>query len=408
MRLGDLLVLAWRSFLSSRVTSALVVLVVATSVGVSVTLVSQTAGLVKSVEQNVLYLGPNTVLVESAGSVNLPAGSEIRLNSTLVDFFKKVPHVQQVYPVVALSGTLELPGFKGRVLVVGLADYSLLGEYEVVYGELANPARVGVMLPYSTFKSPSVVGKEAVLNFSGRVIKLDVAGVINFSTVQLLQFTIPSNAVIVPLSVLQSALNLNQYDLVVIKVDDPKYDGYVASYIRETLAPRAVVQSSGLQGVSYTLYYSNLLVVSAEQLAEAYLKSANVNEGLSRFVGVISGLISSASVALILTLSTYGQLRDIGVFRALGMSSRDLVAEKLAEALYGGATGSALGVLAGVVVGSYVRLFSSAFPYSPDYSAQVLAEFFGLGVLTALLGSAYPVLWLARLTPVETIRRGEL
>ena len=408
MRVSDLFSLAFKSFFSSKVSSLLIILVVAVSTGVSVTLVSQTAGLINAVKQDVLYLGPNTVLVESAGNIYVPNGHEIYLNSTLVSYFKKIPHVKEVYPVVSLSGTLNVLGYKEKVNVVGLSNYDILGKYKVIYGKLATSANAGIMLPYSLFKSPSLVGKEVELNVSGYIIRLKVTGIINYSTVQLLQFSISSKDAIVPLSILQVALNLSQYNLVVIKVDNPKYDNYVASYIKTFLGPTVIVQGVGAQGVSYAIYYSNLLVISAEQLAQAYLKSANINEGFSQFISVIADVISIASITLVLTLSTFGQIKDLGIFRTLGMKRRDIALEKFVEALYGGLIGSALGITLSVLFGSYFHLFSSAFSYTPIYSRGTLLEFFSLGVLTAILGSIYPIVWVIRLTPVETIRRGEL
>ena len=408
MRARDLFYLAFKSFFSSRIASTLVILVIAVSTGVSATLISQTAGLVKAVKQDILYLGPNTVLVENAGNVNLPNGYEIPLNSTLVNYFARIPHVKDVCPVIITNATLEVSGYRMEIDVVGIPNYTILGKYNVVYGKLATPANVGIMLPYSLFNSPGIIGKEAVLNVSGHVIVLKVVGIINYSTVQLLKLTIPSKDAVVPLKVLQSALNVTQYKLVVIKVDSPKYDGYVASYIKSLLGPKVIVSGVGFQGVSYAIYYSNLLVVSAEQLAEAYLKSLNINEGLSQFISVVSSVISIASITLVLTLSVFGQMKDIGVFRTLGMDNRDLALEKLVEALYGGLIGSGLGISIAFIVGNYVHVFSSAFAYSPVYSLPTVLGLFALGVLTAALGSVYPILWIVRQTPAETIRRGEL
>ncbi|BCU68893.1 ABC transporter permease [Stygiolobus caldivivus] len=408
MKVRDLLLLAFRSFFSNRVASLLIIVVVAIATGVSVTLVSQTTGLVNAVEQDVLYLGPNTVLVENAGNVNIPNGKEIQLNSTLVGDISKIPHVKEVYPVISVSGKIDISGYNKSVNIVGISNYDILGGYKVVYGKLATPANAGVMLPYSVFKSPSLVGKEAEINISGRIVRLKVTGIINYSTVQLLKFSISSKDVIVPLSILQDSLGLNQYNLVVIKVDDPSYDNYVASYIKTFLGPTVIVQGGGLQGISYAIYYSNLFVVSAQQLAQAYLKSTNINQGLSQFISLIADVISIASITLVLTLSTFSQVKDIGIFRTLGMKRRDVALEKFVEALYGGLIGSAVGIGLSVLLGGYFHVFSSAFTYTPIYSTSTLVEFFILGVLTALLGSVYPIVWVTRLTPVETIRRGEL
>ncbi|QIW23193.1 FtsX-like permease family protein [Sulfolobus sp. S-194] len=408
MKVKDLFWVALLSFFSNKVASVLIIVVIAIATGVSVTLVSQTQGLISTVEQDVLYLGPNTVLVENSGNVNVINGHEIQLNSTLVSYFSKIPHVKEVYPVVCTTGTIDLSGYKRNITIVGISNYSILGDYNVVYGKLATSANAGIMLPYALFKSFDLVGKEAELNISGHIIKLRVTGIINYSTRQLLDFTISSKDVVIPLSILQDSLGISQYKLVVIKVDNPVYDNFVTSYIKTFLGPTVIVQGVGFHGISVAIYYSNLLIISAEQLAQAYLKSININQGLSQFISIIADVISIASITLVLTLSTFSQIKDIGIFRTLGMKRKDIVVEKLIEALYGGLIGSLIGTGMSILFGGYIHVFSSAFSYTPIYSPKELVELFSLGVITALLGSIYPIVWIIKLTPVETIRRGEM
>jgi putative ABC transport system permease protein len=170
-------------------------------------------------------------------------------------------------------------------------------------------------------------------------------------------------------------------------------------------------------------------VTSAANLADAVNGSlagaAKLARQLGRWVSVAT-LIAAFAVASLLTISAVDRrIREFGTLKALGWSSRRVVAQVMGESLVTGAAGAVLGILLGLGGSLLVRLvapeLSAVLPAAtgaPADQPQVVTVHLTAPVtlpivlLAALLAVAGGVVagslggWrAARLRPVEALRR---
>lgn len=122
----------------------------------------------------------------------------------------------------------------------------------------------------------------------------------------------------------------------------------------------------------------------------------------SAYASVLLFAIGAVLVVFVMILSTRERVREIGTLKAIGAANTDVAVQFVVEAV----TVSGLsGVGALLVAAALAGALSQAFGVPMSFDARV-AGFILVGtVVFAILGSLYPVLSAARLSPVEAMRR---
>jgi len=95
------------------------------------------------------------------------------------------------------------------------------------------------------------------------------------------------------------------------------------------------------------------------------------------------------------------RIREIGVQKAIGASSRDIFIEFLVEALVITSVGGAIGLALGYGV---VRAMESALIMPMAFSPSILLLAFLTSVAVGIVFGIFPALRAARLDPVEALR----
>jgi hypothetical protein len=123
----------------------------------------------------------------------------------------------------------------------------------------------------------------------------------------------------------------------------------------------------------------------------------------SAYAAVLLFLIGAVLVVFVMVLSTRERVREIGTLKAIGASNREVAVQFLAEAV----ALSALGALGAVVVAVlFAQALQRVLGLPVAFDGQVVL-FVGAGSMVfAGLGSLYPVIHGARLSPVEAMRSG--
>ena len=149
----------------------------------------------------------------------------------------------------------------------------------------------------------------------------------------------------------------------------------------------------------------DFVVQSQEDLVSA---SNEVTLVLSILLGSIAGIslvVGGIGVMNIMLVSVTERTREIGIRRALGARSRDIMTQFVIEALTLCATGGVLGVVVGVGLSLAV---SGRQIGEQDVTTVVqtwsIAVAFVVAALVGLLSGSYPAYRAARLDPIEALR----
>ena len=119
--------------------------------------------------------------------------------------------------------------------------------------------------------------------------------------------------------------------------------------------------------------------------------------GMAAIALVVGGIV----IMNIMLVSVTERTREIGVRKALGARSRDILAQFLVEATTLSLTGGLLGILFGVGVALLVRV---ATPLPAGVSLPAIALGIAMSSLVGIFFGSYPASRAARLDPIEALR----
>ena len=118
-------------------------------------------------------------------------------------------------------------------------------------------------------------------------------------------------------------------------------------------------------------------------------------------IGAISLLVGGIGIANVMMLTVKERIKEIGVMKALGATTKDIRMQYLLEAGVLGAVSSLIGILMGVAV-SYLIGSLASLPSAITYQSILLGVLFG--VVTTTIAGVYPANRAARLDPIEALR----
>lgn len=195
---------------------------------------------------------------------------------------------------------------------------------------------------------------------------------------------------------------------VLVKCDDPSMASQVASFISSTIKGiRAVTPTAMLERVSQVL--NSLTIFFAT-------------------IGLVALVAGSFGVVNTMIMSVTERIREIGILKAVGAKSRDIMKMFLAESLLIGLLGGCVGVLVGIALAyMFPMLTAGLFSYgatpfwtgSPMIGGRTPTNMmlaiplltplnvticFSLGALVGILAGLYPAWRACRLRPVEALR----
>ncbi len=148
-------------------------------------------------------------------------------------------------------------------------------------------------------------------------------------------------------------------------------------------------------------FEDRVLVMSFDMIQEQVGQVIGTIEAVLGGIAAISLLVAGVSIINTMTISVMERTREIGILKALGSKSTEVLLLFISEAtitgVLGGILGAALGFVLGVVVGDYIGL-----PVSVTYDLGLAVIMFA--VLTSVIAGLYPSWQAANLHPVEALR----
>jgi putative ABC transport system permease protein len=148
-----------------------------------------------------------------------------------------------------------------------------------------------------------------------------------------------------------------------------------------------------------------------ETPADAARRFASAQEGfvgVALLFGAVSLVVGAFLVGNALAMTVGERTRELGLLRAAGTTSRQVLGIVVRQALALGLIGSAAGVLAGIVLAGAMIGFLSAtravLVVGLPLPVGGLLAGFALGLLVTLLGAVAPAVRAARLSPLDALR----
>jgi putative ABC transport system permease protein len=229
-------------------------------------------------------------------------------------------------------------------------------------------------------------------NVAGTLEKSGAAGFINFD-----------NTVFIPLKTAKQIYEMDNADMVFVKIEDPEDSEKIADAIEESFQPRDVrvlVPNIFMQQVESVLNMLKMFLVS---------------------VASIALLVAGLGIMNIMTVSVMERTREIGILKAIGAKNRTILTMFLSEAaligLIGGLTGVPVGYAIAHVMGAFLFRFTPQperslitgtkpppLSVTPILSASWIVGAIIFGLTVSIVFGLYPARKAAKLNPVEALR----
>jgi putative ABC transport system permease protein len=149
---------------------------------------------------------------------------------------------------------------------------------------------------------------------------------------------------------------------------------------------------------------SALEVVTLDRVAGAIEDALDRVFGLFDALAIIAVIVAALGIANTLTMNVIERVREIGILRAAGMTTRQVWRSVVVEAGVVGLAGALVGVVTGVLVGALMVVLAGG---TPDVATLIpwptVAVAFILWVALAMLAAAYPARLAARISIVRAV-----
>ena len=394
MSVRELLRLALSRLRTNRLRAALTMLGVIIGVASVVALVGVGQGTTANITTRLAGLGTNLLTVSPSGFSSTGTGSLTLGDSDAIGVLASVGGVA---PESSTDGTIKTGLKDASTTVVGTtADYASVRAYEVWQGTFLTVPSVDRDLRVV------VLGATAATNLGLDATALGSEITINglpFQVIGILQpkggstFQDPDNQVMVPIGAVQKYfVGGDSVRTIGVSVRDADEMTATSAEITALLTQRHELAPT--DDLDFNVF-------NQTQLLEA---ASSISATLTLLLGGIASIsliVGGIGIMNIMLVSVRERTREIGIRKAVGARSRDILAQFLIEAL----TLSVLGGLIGIVVGlgasaAIARLGGWSFVLSPTVVAVALLFSLAVGVIFGV----WPARQAARLDPISALR----
>lgn len=400
MNPSDVLRLVVRAVAERRLRSTLTILGIVIGPAAMVSIIGATKGFTSVITEQLTSLGQNTVIV-------FPA-KDYKLSYSDVSKLRRIPFISHITPFYQAMGELRKPD--GEKVGVTIYAFDLVILTRVIAGLEVDEGRI----PPASAYSSCILGSDIVtskktgerLYKPGSTITVKVPVIKDGSiTIKNLNFIIsatlkpygtmmfvnPDKSIFLPLEAGKALLAQQHYTGIFIVVRDTDRVEEVVKMIKD-------------------MYGDYVDVVSIKQIAKTVGNIIHILDVLLFSTSSVSFAVAVTGIMATMFTSVMERTREIGIMKAVGFTSRQIMVLILSEGLFMSIVGGIVGVAAGSV-GAYIltsRTLSFSenieFTAQPAITFDLVAEALLMAVTVGVLGGMLPALRASRLPPVEALR----
>ena len=402
---------------ANKLRTGLTMLGIVIGVGAVIALMAAGQGAQQGVTKEVSGLGSNLIFVEpgqteqGGGPVRFSAMTLTTDDAEAIEDPTRVPYADAVISQFALDIENQLVG-NGRNTTASMIatepDFPHVRSWEVQAGRFINDEDIsrkttnvvlGAKVAEDLFDTPqNAIGQEVRLGFGPFSLNLTVVGVMEERGAG--GSGEDDSQIIMPLTTFRARVpfgrspsgssNVQQIVVKVSqggKVDETKED------IRQLLLERHDYEED------FTVKTQNDLTAAAQ----------DVSRTLTILLGAIAGIslvVGGIGIMNIMLVSVTERTREIGIRKAVGASSGDILLQFVVEAIIVTLVGGALGVLAGVVAARVAdgQDFGTGSSVTTVVAPWSIFVALGVSVVIGLFFGIYPAFRASRLNPIEALR----
>jgi putative ABC transport system permease protein len=361
-----------------------VILLVAIGTGVQ----KEITGTIEGLGSNLLFVFPGQINTSGGGFGGPPQQGHPFSNADAKLLQARLAGVDAVVPVATGSATLKLGSKSGRSTLMGATEQgaqvfsaTLGGGRHYNRSEVDASARViaiGYTIKESLFPSSDPIGQ--MISVNGQ--RFMVIGWYQKQGGSLSGDQ--DNQAYVPITTLQNLTGVSDVRIIMIKVTDASQIDLVRAQVKRVLAPK---------------YQDNVTVMSQDQTLGILSTVLGTLTYMLAGIAGISLLVGGIGIMNIMLVSVSERTREIGIRKAVGARTWDILSQFVIEAMMLSVTGGVIGILLGALGAAGIR---AVVPTEITPWAVALAFFFSAGV--GIFFGVYPAWKASKLDPIEALR----
>lgn len=359
-------------------------------------LISMTQGLSDNVGGQLQILGPQTIIVIPGTMRNMQGiSSSSPLTWKDSNTISKIENINLVTPIIANKiGQYNVKGTTYTTTVYGITEqYAEINtSTEIAQGRNIVRSDSGVAIIGANIAQPlnkdtpilelgNRINLEAAINGEKKTITLRVVGILK-KTGGSFGANL-DDAIAIPLRDAEQFFEVNgQYSYIMARAESIDVVNDAAKAIKDKM------------GKTVTVFTYD---TAREQINIVMGTIGSVLGGIA----AISLIVAGVGIINTMTVSVMERTKEIGILKALGAKSRDVLMMFLSESVltgfFGGVLGSALGLTLSSVIGQLIGV-------QINLHLILAIEVVGFAIFTSILSGIYPAWRASNLNPVEALR----
>lgn len=396
--------LARTSIRENRTRSFLTCLGIAIGIASIILILSLTGSIARLISDEIQDVGSDLIVVrpstdkdtvtniveELTSSANY---SKSNLDLKDVASIKEISDVSAVAPVAISNNTVtDDENTVASATVLGTTpNFTDINPLTLRYGSFItdknkdNSIVVGHMLSLLLFNTSNPVGR--TLTFHGeRFIVVgvldEITDTINFNNVDF------NNAMIIDINTLSKLMSSIQIQQINVRVSNTSSLETASNTIREILTKN----HSG--DTNFSVAYGDAITHPSTNLLK-------IISGMLAIVAGISLVVGGIGVMNIMLVSVAERTHEIGIRKAVGASSNNILMQFMLEALILSLLGGFLGIILGYIFAFLVSIIT---PFTPYISWEILLITLLTSVIVGIVFGTYPALKAASKNPIESLK----
>jgi putative ABC transport system permease protein len=413
MFLSDVFELAIKALLDRKIRSALTIVGIMIGAAVIVALVASSNGLSAGVSASMSKVGANTLIVNSAmGFVTSGSGTQYRLSQNDVRILTAISGVSEAIPYYDTRASVSVGGTTLDGEVIGLDLNKLADMYKgITISDGAYPSQndATAALIGSGIASPTGSAVQIGIN---QMVSVQLAASpgsgSSSTTVAFLVKGILASYGRVLFSDIDDTIFISMRSAELF-FKTPYYSGFY-------VLTKSASDVSSVQAAIESQYGSNVRVMNAGSIASSV---SSITSEMTVFLGAIGGVslfVAAVGITNTMFVSVMERTREIGVLKALGYQSRQILSIFLAEAFVTGVVGGVLGTILGYflsfMIGGYLPMSggmmgpmsSNGTTTEPVFTADLILFALLFPVALAVLAGLYPARHASKMNAVVALK----
>ena len=396
--------LACTSIKENRTHSFLTCLGIAIGIASIILILSLTGSISNLISEEVSDIGsdlivvrPNTTkdsvatVIEELTSSNSFQKSNLAISDT--ELIKNMETVSAVAPIAVVHSTLQDgENTVDSATIVGTTpDFNTIEPLTLRYGSFIteknkeNSLVIGHMLSLLLFSTSNPVGR--TINYHGKTFMVigvleEINNSINFDNIDF------NNALIMDINQLDKLVGSLQIQQINVQVATTSDLPITSEQIREKL----IEKKSG---------DNNFAVTYGEDITHPASALLKIISGMLAVVAGVSLVVGGIGVMNIMLVSVAERTHEIGIRKAVGASSANILMQFMFESLILSIFGGILGIILGYILAFFV---SAITPFAPYISWEILLITFLTTVIVGMVFGIYPALKAASKNPIDSLK----